>query len=190
MTIVVGFCGEKQCGKDTVASMLLDIASKQGILGMRRGMADPLKEEIAHEFAPKLGVSSSEILRQMHTPGEKERWRLIMQWWGTEFRRYEDKDYWVNKMLVWLSSYSRVGELVAIPDIRFANELDMLNNRLLRGYSVLVTRGPFKNDDAHSSEQEWKSYNKYNVVISNEGSLQDLQYKVEDLYNLVMSSMT
>lgn len=49
--------------------------------------------------------------------------RQMMQWWGTEYRRREDPDYWVKSMKKKIDSYMRDGERrFVITDVRFANE--------------------------------------------------------------------
>ena len=181
--LIVGVCGDKQHGKDAIARLLIEAAWALGpTTAVRRAMADPLKEEIAECFAPRMGVSKEELIRQMNTTGEKERWRLIMQWWGTEYRRTDDPDYWVKKMVSWVAENNTYG-LVIVPDIRFQNEIDFVLQH--RGYVIRVNRPGFPTDDAHASEQEWKQFNGWSQVIENDGTEEDLKAKVAALYTLL-----
>jgi hypothetical protein len=185
MALIIGLCGDKQHGKDTVAEILMALAIEHGVKGVRRAMADPLKEEIAACFAPRMGVTKEELIRQMNTTGEKERWRLIMQWWGTEYRRTEDKDYWVKQMHGWMKEYAwpESKMIVLVPDVRFMNEINyVLNNG---GYMLRVVRPALPTDDTHASEQEWKQFNGWSQVIDNSGSMEELQVKVASLYTLL-----
>lgn len=51
--------------------------------------------------------------------------RILLQWWGTEYRRAEDEDYWVKK---WLTKWITVlleGTKLCITDVRYDNEAQM-----------------------------------------------------------------
>jgi hypothetical protein len=48
MAILIGVCGSMQHGKDTVAELLMQVAVEHKLWPVRRAMADPLKEEVAH----------------------------------------------------------------------------------------------------------------------------------------------
>ena len=51
--------------------------------------------------------------------------RILLQWWGTEYRRVEDEDYWVKK---WLNKWITVlldGTKLCITDVRYNNEAAM-----------------------------------------------------------------
>lgn len=182
MAIIVGVCGSKQHGKDTVAEMLMHEATDHKLWPVRRAMADPLKEEIANFLAPVMNIPAPELLRQMETTDEKERFRLIMQWWGSEFRRVDDPYYWVKKMVEWLDHYTRAKDnvLVVIPDVRFKNELQLVQAQ--GGELIKVVRPGFESEDNHSSEQEWQSFKDWNHVIINDGTLLQLRGKVKAVY--------
>lgn len=54
--------------------------------------------------------------------------RQIMQWWGTEYRRAADPDYWVQQMRNRVNYLrARLGEhRIVITDLRFPNEADYI----------------------------------------------------------------
>ena len=57
---------------------------------------------------------------------DKEQFRLLMQWWGTEFRRnMVDKDYWIKKVQSWIDKHPEV-DVILIPDLRFKNEIEWI----------------------------------------------------------------
>lgn len=183
MAILIGICGSKQHGKDTVAELLFHELIEHKLWPVRRAMADPLKEEVAHHLSPIMGIEEVELLRRMNTTGEKERFRLIMQWWGSEFRRTDDPYYWVKKMVEWLKEYTTPGDdrVIMIPDTRFTNELHLVQAQ--GGYLIKVVRPGFESTDNHSSEQEWQSFKDWNYVIINDGTLAQLKVKVTNLYH-------
>lgn len=59
----------------------------------------------------------------------------LLQWWGTEYRRSQDPDYWVNKLS---ASIPGTLDIALITDVRFVNEAECIKNR--GGYNVLVER--------------------------------------------------
>jgi hypothetical protein len=127
MAIVIGLGYQARSGKDTVAQMILELAEQAGIPAVRRAFADVLKEECASFLSHVVGVSYKEILRQMHgTTEEKARWRRVIQWWGTEFRRHDDDNYWTNKLREWIDTHCTEScQIVVVPDVRFTNEAEM-----------------------------------------------------------------
>ena len=59
----------------------------------------------------------------------------LLQWWGTEYRRFQDPDYWVNKLCVSIPSTL---DVALITDVRFVNEAECIKNR--GGYNVKIER--------------------------------------------------
>jgi len=142
---IVGFTGYKGSGKDTAAAFLREIAQEQGMTTDRRGFADALKDELASRIC---NVNYARVRAEMDDPTKKERYRLGLQWWGSEFRRTDDPDYWIKKMRTWLEQCT--ADLVVIPDVRFENEAALI--RELGGIIVRVTRPNNAPNDSHISE--------------------------------------
>jgi len=130
---IIGVVGEKQSGKDTLCKILHERMPYHRVV--RLAFADPLKAELA----AACGVSVDEINEQ------KKRFRLGLQWWGTEFRREEDRNYWINRLLDDLirvrdSVDARSEKLiVVITDVRFENEAELIRN--FNGMLVRLVRG-------------------------------------------------
>lgn len=59
----------------------------------------------------------------------------LLQWWGTEYRRSQDQDYWVKKGL---ERISPTADIVIFTDMRFYNEAWGIIQR--GGYTVNLTR--------------------------------------------------
>ncbi len=61
--------------------------------------------------------------------------RWILQTWGTEYRRGQDPNYWVNKMEVFVNQFLRELEPnescggIVVPDTRFVNEAAWIRSR-------------------------------------------------------------
>lgn len=86
----------------------------------------------------------------------------LLQWWGTEFRRAQDPDYWVNKCFATIPANL---DIALISDVRFVNEVKGLKQR--GGYTIDVQRlredgTQYYSSDRpadHPSETELDNYN-------------------------------
>jgi len=183
--LVVGIAGKKRSGKDTVAQMLMSCAERAGIPTARRAFADALKEECARMIAaePGFGQPELEVLYRMHTDSTKEKYRLLLQWWGTEFKRgMVSNTYWLDKMQAWLSSTGGSYNLVVIPDVRFPNEVEMVKQ--LGGVIINVRRPGMVMEDEHISEKALDTYEAWDSVVINDSDLKTLELEVAKLFIL------
>lgn len=161
MTHIIGISGKKQAGKDELCKALLKHAAVRGI---RIAFADAVKEEVAKAC----GVTVTFVNTN------KERFRPILQWWGTDFRRYYAGDnYWVEKAFEKITNAAMLGhKLIVIPDVRFISEADPLLNG--GAYLVRVSR-PLQVEDTHISEIELDAYPDFHSVVLNRGTISDLE---------------
>lgn len=93
----------------------------------------------------------------------------LLQWWGTEFRRQQDPDYWVKQ---WQAAINPKANIVITTDMRFFNEAAAIKTS--GGYTVRVARLNADNslfedpsrDPQHRSEVELDDYNfDYNIIV-------------------------
>lgn len=76
--------------------------------------------------------------------------RALLQWWGTEFRRAQDPDYWVKKLMGRIATENP--QVALICDLRFPNEFAAI--QAANGYTVKVVREGFVSDTPdHYSER-------------------------------------
>lgn len=157
---IIGLTGRKKSGKDTVCEIIGEFLNERGISWKRFAFADPLKRELANAC----GVTVEEINAQ------KDRYRGGLQWWGTEFRRGQDPEYWTKQTLNFIR-YS-TADVVIITDCRFDNEAEML--RGIGGVIISVRRIGIEQLDPHSSEA---GVNRKFISedIQNIGTLKDLK---------------
>ena len=161
--ILLGLSGKKQSGKNTVARLIAQ-HSKGSVYEL--GFADALKIEVA----TACGVPLDYLEEQ------KSRFRPILQWWGTEFRRYDDLDYWIRKVGTKLIESSYKPDVAIITDCRFVNEAEAV--RSWNGVMVRVLRTTeLQNHDPHSSETALDSY-KHDFTLINDGHLGELSANI------------
>lgn len=142
-------------------------------------------EKILEQTYPKDAPTSNllgkydEILQAMHDPEQKERYRFLLQWWGTEYRRVQFKDdYWLDQWQKWINrilqeSNDDVKLLIFVPDLRFTNEQAFLEE--IGAFTVRVNRPSVDTGDTHISEVALDGYKNFHMTVLNEDSLQMLK---------------
>ncbi len=207
--LLIGISGKKYSGKDTLCSFLQEEASKQGYLSIKRAFADALKEEVAEFLVPAYnknissslyGATSLDLIKAFNDPGIKENFRLLLQWWGTEFRRKQFSDtYWLDTLDSWIdtlkvktckdkeslhgyntSAFDTIDLnlnnnhpiLVIIPDVRFENEAKFIKDK--DGVLIRINRN-LDNKDEHTSETQLDEY-KFDLSVDNSGDKDYLHY--------------
>ena len=192
---ISGFIGS---GKDTIADFLV---SEYGF--KRESFAGTLKDAVSVVFNwPRDMLEGltpeSRAWREQPDAWWSERLgmhvtpRMVLQQWGTEVIRsgFHD-DMWVASLENRLRNSS---DNIVITDSRFPNELNALKN--LNATLIRVTRGPEPEwydlaldnkefmpaawPEVHASEYSWVG-SQFDVVLDNNGSLDDLYVKVTDL---------
>ena len=99
--------------------------------------------------------------------------RVLLQVWGSEFRRNLcGERYWLKKMETIIEASREHYDVLFVTDVRFANEADLIKG--LGGKIIRVTRRVDVYDtypngvDEHSSEVALDSYPDYDYVLDND----------------------
>jgi len=168
MLTVIGISGKKQSGKDTLCRYLTELSATPVT---RIGFADALKDEVAKAC----GVTVEFI--EQHKPD----FRIMLQWFGTDFRRkFHGDNYWVNKLLYKLNEHGNNGsEIIVIPDVRFISEATVLKQ--IDAHLVRVNRYFGSQADGHSSETELDNYPHFDTVVNNDMEIQKMKMHAENL---------
>lgn len=163
---IISLSGKAGSGKNTVAKIIAELASDKVY---EVAYADALKEEVARAC----GVSVKFINKH------KDNFRLILQGWGTDFRRKLDHDlYWIQKVddkLVRLITIN--AQLIVITDARFKNELEYAHK--CDAITVRVKRETDKKD-LHPSEVDIDD-GEYDFYLHNLTTIDFLKKQVKSL---------
>lgn len=146
--------------------------------GSSVGFADGVKEEVAWAVASvtymhfgddRVRMEAEKLFILLMTDDRvKQRYRALLQVWGTEFRRAQDPDYWVKKFREryegQLKKYA-----TAVVDCRFPNEYEYLKQRRFK-FVKLDVDGPYVKkltaaQAAHESEAHWPLFD-FDVHVS------------------------
>lgn len=109
--------------------------------------------------------------------------RQLLQDLGSVVRESFGKTFWAQCLIHEIDG----GTFNIIPDLRYKVELETLENFKMSLLTIRVNRPGVQLMD-HSSETELDDYKGWDYVIENDGTLEDLLYKVKDFckeFNLI-----
>lgn len=152
--MIYAFTGKKQSGKSTASTYL-----ESKISATRINFKDALLEEIEMNF-PDLLQAMIDMMDKTQYDGwgwtvddlfrEKPPiMRALLQNYGTEVRRGDEEDYWVER---WKESVAEVEGDIIVDDVRFLNEAQAVKD--LGGMVIKIERTDLIQTDSHSSETE------------------------------------
>jgi hypothetical protein len=176
---VIGLAGRMGAGKDTVAALLR-------MRGYERiAFADALKAEVvaaieSRSFPEILWKEHPDIAAIIHTGAATPEsvttrpylsWmRVLLQWWGTEYRRTQDPLYWIQRLAESVHS-----EHYSVSDVRFANEAGFIQSI---GGEVWLVHGRTTSGGIEGHASEALTGVVPDKTIDNSGSLYDLAVAV------------
>jgi len=181
---VVGMIGKAGSGKDTVGDYLVD---RYGFTNL--ALADTLKRGIQEMFVIPDDVMYDRVKREQPLPDMPD-WtvRKLLQFVGTELiRSHIDDNAWTKSLI---KRYPKKGHIV-VTDVRFPNEVSGIRD--LSGcpvFFIKVTRPGYvgtnvgiKNHASETHELEG------DFTIVNDGTLDDLHKKVDDVMKAIREMM-
>ena len=166
--VVIGFGYKARQGKNTAALAMLDACPLEAQVRVY-AFADALKAEVRRACAQMGGQEA--LISGFQSGGLMPGWvtaempkpRPLLQWWGTDYRRAKDPDYWVRLLRKTLDVQGP--DVALIADVRFPNEADAIHE--WGGYVVQVTRkgAPDVQVLDHPSEHALDKYNGWDFSI-------------------------
>lgn len=97
--------------------------------------------------------------------------RTLLQWWGTEYRRSIDPDYWVRQLANTIELEKP--QIALITDMRFPNEMDFVKQY---GETILVQRDTLV-ESTHASETALAgvALEDWSIILDNNGTLEEFK---------------
>jgi hypothetical protein len=194
---VIGITGKAGSGKDSIADFLI---AKFGFFKM--SLADPIKKIVKEAFCFSDEEINDRRLRELarydlpptfssENFGRYWSIRKLLQFIGTDFFRNKiNEDIWVEKLhdkILYQGDYpeifnEKIHNLFVIPDFRFQNEIDYMKEIFSDKFKVLKVTRPGISDNVgianHASENQELTFD---IHIENDGTLEDLYKKVQNL---------
>ena len=128
----IGLTGRAGSGKDhtftELKAMLPELKRVSFADGLRHDIEDAMQQE------------HLQVLWDKPLPDSVRR---LLQWWGTEYRRAENKNYWVNLAEGEAARTVALGGTPVFTDVRFPNEAEMIRDNggiIVRVSAPLLTR--------------------------------------------------
>lgn len=166
---IIAISGHAQNGKDTIAGMLKSSLEEHGERVLIAHYGDLVKYVCKTFF---------------DWDGEKDEYgRHLLQYVGTDIIRSREPEFWVDFIIKMICFFGDNWDYVLIPDSRFPNEIDRLKETGCPVDHLRVERTNFvspltKEQQRHPSETALDDSIPDHRII-NDGSLQDLERKVE-----------
>lgn len=202
---VVGIGYQKRVGKDVAASWFMARGYE------RVAFADALKREVGTRLRrtllaihrtlnPQWGPTPPEQVIRYLLNTKPPIVRELLQEYGTEIRRHDAPDYWIQAWLDTARPLLKGGLNVVVPDVRFHNEAQFLSRqlphvmRLHHGIEVYpfllrLTRSHAHDPtEGHASEVEGGDI-VWDAQIANDGTIEDLYCNLAALFPDVAAVM-
>lgn len=140
--ILFGISGKIASGKDTIGNLVSENLEKKGFKIKTTSFGYIIRNEVktivdsfnSGEPIPypikdiKEVEILSEILGKKDVYERSEESRQALQYWGTEVRRKENSEYWIQQMEQFLLKQLQKGYSINVTDARFPNEVDLIIN--------------------------------------------------------------
>lgn len=172
--MLIGICGSKQSGKDTVGKYL-EKHLKGSVNKLK--FATPVVD-IANILTGIDFYTDYEKVKETKLPEFNLKGREILQYIGTEFGRTLCNKVWINRLN---DKINPKYDHTIITDVRFKNEAEFIISK--GGILVKVIKDDNINDDVHLSEHDLDNFNDYNCIILNTETLEILEEKVKEFIN-------
>jgi hypothetical protein len=110
--------------------------------------------------------------------------RELLQFLGTEVIRHKiDKDFFVKRIVDDINIYSNFMDVAIISDARFVDEIEYPKNHFKDSVTINILKTNLNTDltdkeQVHLSETSLDEYNKYDYVIYNDGTIEELEEKI------------
>ena len=188
--MIIGISGKARAGKDTLGAYLQrNLAQLGGVHFTRMAFADELKRQVADH----LGLTTEQLYgalkevedKRFPKPSESRFWtpREILQAYG-QFLRTVDYDYWV-KVLFWKIENEKIDNVI-ITDARHINEVKAVLERGGKHVRVFRDSGEFVHNSEHISEVALDDFKEVDYKVDNDGTLEDLESKAQEITRKIL----
>jgi len=164
--MVIGISGKIGCGKSYLAHKFIMKYPEY----FRVGFGDILKRECSYLYGYPLewnynSEGKKKIMSHLKLPRFSMTVREILQWHGTDYRRKNNPDYWIEEMECALKT--KTTKNIIIDDVRFKNEANFIKSR--NGLLIRINPYPeWKPGEFadHASETDLDDYTDFDLILS------------------------
>ena len=167
--------GKAKAGKDTTASIIKNYGKENNL------------KVINLQFSSYIKIFAKLIT---DWDGKEEtKPRSLLQELGTEIIREKiDNYFFINRIIQDIKVCSYYADIITISDARLPEELDSISNAYPGSIKMNIIRPIFENDLSnteknHITEKGLDNYHNYDYIVSNDGTIEELKNKVENILN-------
>lgn len=179
--------------RDEINSIARDYTINKNIEGLSNKYQVSIQE--VKQFIDLLESDEDFIHNKFDIYNRTPNSRTILQYWGTDVRRNQDINYWVNKTIKTINGLKENFDLILITDVRYENEAEGV--KLLNGAVIRCEISPeeqsrrlrernqvtSKEELTHSSETSLDSYTGFDLVIDNSNPV-----PINELHSMLVQS--
>ena len=175
---IIILSGKARVGKDTTATYIKNYAETKGL------------KIVNLQFSYYIKMYAKFI--SDWDGSEETKPRTLLQQLGTDIIRNNiDNYFFIKRIIQDIKVLSYFVDIITISDARLPEELDSIFDAYENVTKINITRPNFNNslnqsESAHLTETKLNSYNNYDYIINNDGTLEDLENKtINILKNII-----
>lgn len=175
---ILGFTGKMRSGKSTACQIVREELGDVAHINMKDGLVKEIKDRFPHVLREILLIEGEAVHDVNDLFVQKPPiMRALLQNYGTEVRRKDKEDYWVQ---IWKSSvsYSK-SEHVVTDDVRFLNEAEAVH--AMGGKIIRIIRPDVQDTSTHQSEIEMDKIEADYTITVGPGELDKLKEELQKI---------
>lgn len=167
--------GKARHGKDTTALAIKKAYKDKKLINLSYGSYIKMYAQNISDWDGKEETKPRELLQQL----------------GTEIiRNTIDKNFFINRICEDIKVYSHFFDVITISDARFPDEIEIPKKTFKDVITIKVIRNNFETtlnekETKHATETALDEFNDYDYIIENDGTIEELEEKVEKLVKKV-----
>ena len=171
-TVIFIISGKGHTGKDTTASFIRDYALTKG------------KKTLKLQFSSYIKMYVKNITDW--DGSEETKPRELLQDLGSTIRENIKNTFFIDRIIDDIKIYSNYFDIITITDARLPEELDLIKEAFPNSIKLNIQRPNYENNLSlkaknHITEHALDNYHNFDYIIINDGSLDDLKEKVEQI---------
>jgi hypothetical protein len=185
--MIIAFTGKKRSGKSTAAAYVVSKIPGAVRLNFKTALLNEMRERFPNTLRALVRLVEGEHYNGMvpltvetlleNKPDDVV--RFFMQEYGTEVRRHDEVDYWVDRWVCAASKHTHV----VVDDVRFINEAQAIKD--MNGMVIRIVRDGQQSTDTHQSETEMDSIVPTYTIVAPDGHPEALQSFLDGIISRV-----